>query len=382
MDPDSIERVIVVREGPITPSMDEALAVVTRFVPLLPDDAPLIRICPGARGMMNEKFTRDRLALSLVQGLEHDGVLAPGAWARSRPLFIRAGTTDDTDYLVTVVRKPDSTPHNQPLVHVHVLLESLNRIDPDYMTTFLQVVAPEVFENSPTIRGVPVHPWRDDPQGLALAMVDGYNNEYLSDRYDIEVFDGRDQDGTHWALVKIFQKQKAPKHVDPDYLPDSSPDSQKASEEAQTARLFQDRIGADESSTSRRPSTIPTASGCPACAVVPELNTRVVPQPSTSPPVEFGNHSAGRTREGTCDHRHSRCDLETTEGSSLPVRGGGERLDRPHSAQKLFDESVVFRVAALISVVQEQLGQRLPRGHGRRSGRVRRGYVRGGVGHG
>ncbi|MGH3833223.1 MAG: hypothetical protein ACRDRS_22780, partial [Pseudonocardiaceae bacterium] len=51
----------------------------------------------------------------------------------------------------------------------------------------------------------------------------------------------------------------------------------------------------------------------------PELNTRVVPQPSTSPPVEFGNHSAGRTREGTCDHRHSRCDLETTVAQTVKV---------------------------------------------------------------
>ncbi|MGH3850280.1 MAG: hypothetical protein ACRDRT_11330, partial [Pseudonocardiaceae bacterium] len=235
MDPDSIERVIVVREGPITPSMDEALAVVTKFVPLLPDDAPLIRICPGARGMMNEKFTRNRLALSLVQGLERDGVLAPGAWARSRPLSIRAGAADDTDYLVTVVRKPDSTPHNQPLVHVHVLLESPNRIDPDYMTTFLQVMAPEVFENSPTIRGVPVHPWRDDPQGLVLAIVCEYHQEYFSGRYDIAVFDGRDQDGIRWALVKVFSQE--PKHVDPEYPPDSSPDSAADSGEAQTAKV-------------------------------------------------------------------------------------------------------------------------------------------------
>jgi hypothetical protein len=66
---------------------------------------------------------------------------------------------------------------------------------------------------------------------------------------------------------------------------------------------------------------------------------------------------------------------------SMPAGVGGERLDRPHAFQKLCDEGVVFRVAAPVCVVQKQLGQRLPRGEGRISDRVRHGYVGGGVGH-
>lgn len=225
IDPGSVDRVIVVREGAITPTMDEALTVVAKFVPLLPDDAPLIRICPGIRGMMNDEFTRNRFSLSLVQGLERDGVLAPEAWKRAKPLFIRAIAANDTDYLLTVVRKPGSTYSKQPLIHVHVMREGSHHIDPDCMTTFLQLMAPEAFEDSPTIHSVGVRSWRDDPQGLAMASVAAYNNEYLSDAYDMHVLDGRDQDGIRWAIVKVFAKM--PKHADADYPSDASSNSGK-----------------------------------------------------------------------------------------------------------------------------------------------------------
>ncbi|HEX6470380.1 MAG TPA: hypothetical protein VF069_14880 [Streptosporangiaceae bacterium] len=106
VEPDDIERVIVVRDGPVTPTMDEALTVVTRFVPLWTDDTPLIGIRRGRPGMMNDRPARDRLAARLVHAMERDGELAPGAWERARPLFIKAGGADDTDYLLTVIKRP------------------------------------------------------------------------------------------------------------------------------------------------------------------------------------------------------------------------------------------------------------------------------------
>lgn len=40
MDPDGIEGVIIARDGFILPTMEEALVVVTKFLPLIADDAP------------------------------------------------------------------------------------------------------------------------------------------------------------------------------------------------------------------------------------------------------------------------------------------------------------------------------------------------------
>ncbi|MFD4941361.1 hypothetical protein ACFWNT_02210 [Streptomyces sp. NPDC058409] len=105
MDPDGIEGVVVARDGFILPTMDEALVVVTKFLPLIADDAPLIHIRRSTPGMMSDESTRDELAQSFVLKLEREGVMAPGAWARSRRMFILAGAASDTDYLITVVRK-------------------------------------------------------------------------------------------------------------------------------------------------------------------------------------------------------------------------------------------------------------------------------------
>ncbi|MGH3382811.1 MAG: hypothetical protein ACRDP6_49610 [Actinoallomurus sp.] len=106
LHPESIEGVIIVRDGPIVPTMGEALRVVTQVLPLLADDTDLIHIRPSAPNTMVDLFARDRLAGSLVHHLERDGVLAPGAWQRSGLLFLRPATgADDADYSVTVVRK-------------------------------------------------------------------------------------------------------------------------------------------------------------------------------------------------------------------------------------------------------------------------------------
>jgi hypothetical protein len=134
VDPDSIERVIVVREGPVAPSTEEALMVVTKFVPLLPDDLPLIRSCSGGRGM-NDEFTRNQMALSLVQDFERDGELAPGAWNRSRRVFVRAGVATDTDYLITVVRKPDSAIQTAKLSPWRRLWHRISAVQPPDSTS-------------------------------------------------------------------------------------------------------------------------------------------------------------------------------------------------------------------------------------------------------
>ncbi|MET9558397.1 hypothetical protein [Streptomyces sp. NPDC006645] len=106
-DPDTIEGVVVVREGPIRPTTEVALAVVTKFLPLIPDDAPLLHIRRASPGTMRSEATRDGLAQSLLLDLEREGTLVPGAWVRSRRMHILAGTAQDTDYLITVVRKSD-----------------------------------------------------------------------------------------------------------------------------------------------------------------------------------------------------------------------------------------------------------------------------------
>ncbi|MFF8375790.1 hypothetical protein ACF07V_06660 [Streptomyces sp. NPDC015661] len=110
MDPDTIEGVIVVRDGPIRPTTDEALTVVTKFLPLVPDDAPLLHIRRGGPGTMSDDSTRDGLVQSLLLDLEREGVLVPGAWGRSRRLHILAGPAGDANYLINVVRKSDRRP--------------------------------------------------------------------------------------------------------------------------------------------------------------------------------------------------------------------------------------------------------------------------------
>ncbi|MFD5030003.1 DUF6585 family protein [Streptomyces sp. NPDC058405] len=105
MDPNGIEGVIVARDGFTLPTMDEALVVVTKFLPLIADDAPLIHIRRSVPGMMGDESTRDELAQSLVLKLEGEGVIAAGAWVRSRRMFVLAGDANDTNYLITVVRK-------------------------------------------------------------------------------------------------------------------------------------------------------------------------------------------------------------------------------------------------------------------------------------
>jgi hypothetical protein len=109
LEPDEVEGVVVACDGVIPPTMDEALAVVTRFVPFIDDDAPLVHIGRSVPGLMIDPSTRDELALSLVHDLERGGSLAPGAWERSVRRFILAGAADDPDYLITVVRKPELT---------------------------------------------------------------------------------------------------------------------------------------------------------------------------------------------------------------------------------------------------------------------------------
>ncbi|MFF9352702.1 hypothetical protein [Streptomyces sp. NPDC014734] len=105
MDPDAIEGVLVVRDGPIRPTTDDALAVVTRFLPLLPEDAPLLHIREARPGAMSDNAARDALARSLLLDLEREGVLAPDSWGRSRRMHILAGPEGDGDYLIVPVQR-------------------------------------------------------------------------------------------------------------------------------------------------------------------------------------------------------------------------------------------------------------------------------------
>jgi hypothetical protein len=109
---------------------------------------------------------------------------------------------------------------NQPLVHVQVLREGSGRISPSYLETLFGAMAPEVLEESPTISAMPVRHWPDDCQGLALAILANRHDKYLTDTYNLYVYDGRDQGGVRWALVKVYTKQ--PKYVDPDVQPDTT----------------------------------------------------------------------------------------------------------------------------------------------------------------
>jgi hypothetical protein len=105
IDPSEIERVIVTRDGPIPPTILEALPAVTRYVPLVPDDAPFVIICRGGPSQMSNA-NAPSLARGLVDGLEQDMLLAPGAWDRSTSMRV-TGAEDDSDYLVIIVKLPE-----------------------------------------------------------------------------------------------------------------------------------------------------------------------------------------------------------------------------------------------------------------------------------
>ncbi|MDH6142979.1 MULTISPECIES: hypothetical protein [Kitasatospora] len=105
-DPEGIEGVIVARNGPILPTMEDALPFVTKFLPLIADDAPIVHIRRSFPGAMDSESTRNQLAMSHIRELERDGVLLPGAWERSERMFVLSGIKPGTDCLITVVSKP------------------------------------------------------------------------------------------------------------------------------------------------------------------------------------------------------------------------------------------------------------------------------------
>jgi len=130
--PDRIEAVIVTRDGPIPPSMGEALERVTRFIPLTVDDAALIHIRPSGRGLMASESGRDELALSRIHDLEREGVLAPGAWNRSERMCVKIPSGSDASYLLTVIRKENKNgPH--PLYGLHA------GMDKDFITALVGI---------------------------------------------------------------------------------------------------------------------------------------------------------------------------------------------------------------------------------------------------
>jgi hypothetical protein len=131
IDPGRTERVIVVRDGPIPPAIGEALSTVTRWIPLVPDDAPFILICRSVPGLMAQEASCQFMAWQLVDMLGKDAILAPGAWDRSTSMRVH-GVEDDTDYLVIIVALPDKAPSSAARAFVG-----------DLMTEHLQRVADE-----------------------------------------------------------------------------------------------------------------------------------------------------------------------------------------------------------------------------------------------
>jgi hypothetical protein len=127
IDPGQTERVIVVRDGPIPPAIGEALSVVTRWIPLVPDDAPFILICRSVPGLMAEVASSQYMAWQLVDMLEKDMMLAPGAWERSTAMRVH-GTEDDTDYLVIIVKLPDKAPGRAAHALAGEMTEHLQRV--------------------------------------------------------------------------------------------------------------------------------------------------------------------------------------------------------------------------------------------------------------
>lgn len=117
LDPDRIEAVIITREGPIPPTMDEALEVVTYFFPLIADDAPLIHICASRPGLMADENRRDELALTRIHDLEREGKLESGAWSRSKRIFVKVNDAPDTSYLLTMVRKEAGSREGNQIMH-------------------------------------------------------------------------------------------------------------------------------------------------------------------------------------------------------------------------------------------------------------------------
>jgi hypothetical protein len=128
IDPGRTERVIVVRDGPIPPAIGEALSTVTRWIPLVPDDAPFILICRSVPGLMAEEASCQFMAWQLVDMLEKDIILAPGAWGRSTSMRVH-GTEDDTDYLIIIVELPDKAPNSASHAFgVDLMTEHLQRV--------------------------------------------------------------------------------------------------------------------------------------------------------------------------------------------------------------------------------------------------------------
>ncbi|MFA1551863.1 hypothetical protein [Actinomadura chokoriensis] len=132
VDPERIEGVIVTRDGPILPTLDDVLPVVTSWFPLIADDAPLIHIRRGDPQLMGDASARDELARSLICSLESEGVLASGAWERSKRFLAstRGGAVDD-DHLIVLVQKPEASPSSTALPRPHPAFGLSSGMDKD-----------------------------------------------------------------------------------------------------------------------------------------------------------------------------------------------------------------------------------------------------------
>ncbi|GAA4840480.1 hypothetical protein GCM10023201_33070 [Actinomycetospora corticicola] len=200
VDPMTIENVVVIRAGPITPTVDEAMTVVTKFVPILRSDTSMVSIRPSAPHIMDRTFSRNLYAVSVLEGLERERVLERGSWSRATPLFIEAGAADDADYLLVVVRWPGVP---KKVVHVHVMREGSEHMSADYIHMLLEVMAPRAFTDHATITGTPGGDWPEDPRFMILLLVNRNHPEYLSDDFVVRTQFGQGPDGLRYVLAAV-----------------------------------------------------------------------------------------------------------------------------------------------------------------------------------
>lgn len=118
-------------------------------------------------------------------------------------------------------RRPRQTVRlNQPLVHVHVLVEGSGAPDGRWITRLCESVAPDVSEDGPTLTATPAPStekiWGHDGGEMQVAaLVTRDHHEYLGPDYDLRLEHGlaTERPRARWAMAKVFACR--PKHVDP-----------------------------------------------------------------------------------------------------------------------------------------------------------------------
>jgi hypothetical protein len=102
---------------------------------------------------------------------------------------------------------------NKPLVHVLLFTEGPLHQMPNSLTDLFRMIAPDIFEDGPQIRGFPVGPWREDIADIAMAKLALEYPDYLTPAYEPHTAELRDAHGARLIMIKVFANR--PKIVDP-----------------------------------------------------------------------------------------------------------------------------------------------------------------------